>query len=334
MGYGFGSAALASVVLFSWLGTNVRALFCICAVVVIITASMTLRGAKEQQLRLPEDIRAPTVRQVMKRMWHGIKNTPKPIARAFWVQFWSYFAWDCTFIYGSDWMGRVVYGGDPEADEDSPEYRLFYDGVTAANLGFLLMALISIGWGLALPWACRRCPGGIRVVWGACLLLLCILLFSTTAVGEGQRGQAVFLFALLGFPKAVAYQIPWSIVTVTLAADGQEQSSTASQYDLGLGNRRGLYTTIFNLSQASPEILVSLLGGPCIYVFNGHLTSVLVMGGLGALAAVGLCVRVLEPPTLYNRHASDTRKQSMEMPPVHTDQEASSQPVQSLPAAV
>ena len=44
-------------------------------------------------------------------------------------------AWTTVIVYGSDWFGEVVYGGDPDADDDSDAYQTYESGVELGNFG-------------------------------------------------------------------------------------------------------------------------------------------------------------------------------------------------------
>jgi len=276
LGYGLGALALYTMPGLKWFKTEVRALYTICAVLVSITCFMTLWNTPETAWKpetalaseppkavefVPRDVQANshkvTLGDVVLKIWEGLKTVPTPIARAMAVQFMAYFTWDCTFIYGSDWVGKEVYGGNPNAMEGTEAYIRFEEGVRAANFGYFLMAATSILYASFLPIICHKF--GSARVWGATFFLHALLMFSTLAVKQGQHEAAVCIIALMGFPLAMAYQIPWSIVTVTLSSEKFNET-------------RGLYTTIFNLSQSAPEILISLLSGPCVAIFHGRVS--------------------------------------------------------------
>jgi len=62
-----------------------------------------------------------------------------------------------------------------------------------------------------------------------------------------------------------------------------------------------LLTTIFNMSQCFPEIIVSLIGGSWIDLCGEWLGSIFLLGAAGALGAAALCYTVVQPPNLYDR---------------------------------
>ncbi|CAN0110701.1 unnamed protein product [Discosporangium mesarthrocarpum] len=100
------------------------------------------------------------------------------------------------------------------------------------------------------------------------------------------------MLGLLGFPLAATYQIPWSIVTATTSRALHSEE-------------KALYATTFNLSQCLPEILMALLGGPIVEIFNGQVSAALAMGGVGGFLGAVLCFWVIEPEELYKgKHAN------------------------------
>ena len=97
---------------------------------------------------------------------------------------------------------------------------------------------------------------------------------------------ALVLFSALSFPLAAAFTIPWSIVTLKLRHHLQHE--------------RCLYTATFNLSQASPGIIVSLFAGLAVKLFNQNLSAILAVGGLSAFASA-LCVLFVDVPVDFHR---------------------------------
>ncbi|CAM9553935.1 unnamed protein product [Heterosigma akashiwo] len=282
VGYALGSISLTSLAAFAWLGSNLRALFLLAAVGTAAASALMALKTPEVPHRRPGGAPRPAAREVLAEIWAGLTQLPLPIHRAFVVQCFSYFAWDTTFIYVATWMGETVYGGG--SDSSDSDYGAYEDGVEAASLGYMGMAIISVLWAMVLPMLGRLL--GVRLLWALNLLLFALILVLFATVRTGQRAYAVFLVTLLGFPLAGTYQIPWAIVTV-VAEETPEKVA--------------LLTTIFNMSQCFPEIIVSLIGGSWIDLCGEWLGSIFLLGAAGALGAAALCYTVVQPPNLYDR---------------------------------
>ncbi|KAA8494141.1 Sucrose transport protein SUT4 [Porphyridium purpureum] len=187
------------------------------------------------------------------------------LLRAGAVQTATYFAWYGTFIFWTDWSGSEVFGGNADASPGSPERHLFDRGVRIANLGLCLMGAMSMALSTVFPFILRIC--GVRWTWTFCELVLASVLLGSWYVPLGSATAVLVASTLLSIPLSSTFTIPWSIVTLSL-----ENSPN-----------KGAFTSLFNLCQCVPQVLVSLISPALIRAHDGHVHSVLLLGGAGAL---------------------------------------------------
>merc|ERR550539_1334835 len=94
-------------------------------------------------------------RSKFQRVRAAIRTCPKPISRAFMVQFWLYFGLFSSYIYLTDWFGKKVTGGDPQSDDpyDVEQYRY---GVRMASIGLSFGATFAVVGSIVLPFIIRK----------------------------------------------------------------------------------------------------------------------------------------------------------------------------------
>ena len=227
----------------------------------------------------------------MCQIWQDLKRVPLPIIRAWIVQFWVYFSHFTTFIYLTDWFGKIVTNGEPNDDSLRTDYE---NGVKLGNVGLTLLAFISIIVSLCLPRIIPRIIS-YQVCWMICMLeyaivLICLSLLEAIESSWLKNNQtleiwiAIILIGLIGIPFAASMVIPWTIVTQTLIYYKQE-----------CNGKEGLFTTVFNSSQCFSEIVVAVGAGSVITAFNDDISSVLFAGGIGALIGMISCLGIIDP---------------------------------------
>lgn len=129
---------------------------------------------------------------------------------------------------------------------------------------------------------------GARLVWAisnfivfACMA--CTAIISLVSVREYSNGiqhviggneaikiASLVVFALLGFPLAITYSVPFS-VTAELTADS--------------GGGQGLAIGVLNLAIVIPQMVISLGAGPWDALFGGGNIPAFVLASLSAFAA-------------------------------------------------
>eukprot|EP00258_Populus_trichocarpa_P046090 XP_024462109.1 sucrose transport protein SUC3 isoform X2 [Populus trichocarpa] len=147
---------------------------------------------------------------------------------------------------------------------------------------------------------CRRL--GSRFVWAMSNFIVFVCMAGTAvisliSVGEYSEGiehviggnapiriAALIVFALLGFPLAITYSVPFS-VTAELTADS--------------GGGQGLAIGVLNLAIVIPQMIISIGAGPWDALFGGGNIPAFVLASVSALAA-GV-IATLKLPNLSSR---------------------------------
>merc|ERR1712228_545073 len=197
-----------------------------------------------------------------------------PISRAYMVQFWLYFGLFASYIYLTDWFGKKVTNGDPHSD-DLNEVEAYRYGVKIASIGLSFGAILAVCGSMLLPVIINKC--GYRWTWFFCMLFYGIMLLSTPFCDS--INFALVIVTCLGIGQATAMVIGWSIVTETVVD----------------GNQKGLYTTLFSTSHTIPELVVALVSGEIIHLFDNNVSAVLAIGGVAALFGANACLYIVEP---------------------------------------
>jgi maltose/moltooligosaccharide transporter len=234
-----------------------------------------------------EDLKRSPVRKrhivasTIKRTWAGLFSMPKPIARAFIVQCFAYFAWMIVVVYAADFVGKDVFNGDADSVPGSTAHQNYDKGVRFANKGLLIMAILSIFVsGLLLPAIDLL---GVKIVWGTCQIVFGVALLLTKIAATPT--YVTIMFAALSLPFAASFIIPWAITALSLRDESE----------------RGMYMATFNISQSFPGIVASIAGGLIVKAGKGNLAYVMMLGGASALVAAVAVVFVISPLELQRK---------------------------------
>ena len=216
--------------------------------------------------------------QIQKSKFQRIKEAlytmPRPISRAFMVQFWLYFGLFASYIYLTDWFGKKVTKGSPHS-EDPDIVEAYRFGVRIASIGLCFGAIFAVIGSMLLPVIISKI--GYRWTWFFCMIFYAIMLLMTPFTNSINMG--LIIVTCLGIGQAAAMVIGWSIVTETVAASDQ----------------KGVYTTLFTTSHTVPELVVALIAGEIIFLFDNHVSSVLACGGVAALFGANSALYIVEP---------------------------------------
>lgn len=258
LGYLFGAINLP------FFTSNTQGVYMIGIVVMMATTSITAINAQERpREHFSADPRSP-LGIVMDSLRH-VSNLPKPIARAFMVQFWNYFAWYCIFIYLTTWFGETLMKGT--ASEESEGHEDFKKGVSYGNFALLAMSVISTFASAAFPWLMRSLD--IKVLWSLVQLVFLGGLISLIFV-ESVVTAFFIISVVFSFHFASMYVIPWWIVTRSM----EER------------HERAFFAAIFNLCQCLPDFLVALTASPFLTAVDYNLSLIFLLATIGPVAAI------------------------------------------------
>ncbi|EOY01995.1 Sucrose transporter 2 isoform 3 [Theobroma cacao] len=221
---------------------------------------------------------------VLVNLLTSLRHLPPAMHSVLIVMALSWLSWFPFFLFDTDWMGREVYHGDPNGN--ASQIKLYDQGVREGAFGLLLNSVVLGVSSFFIDPMCQRM--GSRLVWAmsnytvfACMAVTAII--SLVSVREYSQGiehviggsaairiAALVVFALLGFPLAITYSVPFS-VTAELTADS--------------GGGQGLAIGVLNLAIVIPQMIVSLGAGPWDALFGGGNIPAFILASFCALAA-------------------------------------------------
>lgn len=229
---------------------------------------------------------------VLVNLLTSLRHLPPAMHSVLIVMALTWLSWFPFFLFDTDWMGREVYHGDPKGERSDV---LKYDqGVRQGAFGLLLNSVVLGVSSFLIEPMCKWF--GARLVWAmsnfivfACMAGTAIIsLVSVRGYSEGIqhviggsaaiRTAALVLFALLGFPLAITYSVPFSL-TAELTADS--------------GGGQGLAIGVLNLAIVVPQMIVSLGAGPWDALFGGGNIPAFVLASFSAFAAGVIAIRRL-----------------------------------------
>jgi maltose/moltooligosaccharide transporter len=197
-----------------------------------------------------------------REIFAGIASMPKTMRQLAVVQFFTWFALFCMWIYFVPAVATQVFGGEP----GTPEYQRgnewggvcfsIYNG-TAFVFAFVLLALVRVFSARSIHRACLL-AGGIGLI--------------SAAVFKAQH-PLIFSMVLVGIAWASILSMPYAMLANAIPAQ-----------------KMGFYMGVFNFFIVIPQILASLgLGLVLKHLLGGNPMNAVVLGGASMIVA-GLCV--------------------------------------------
>lgn len=187
-------------------------------------------------------------------------------------------------------MGRNVYLGDGTAIRGTPTRERFERGVRLGGLGNALTACVTLLYACAIPklWDTL----GIRAIYIFSQLTEAFCLMITPLLrGRSLTGVAPsFLLRLATVVDIAAFGIVWATTMAlpwTLVGHALDSPSASDDY---YARRKGFYVTIFNSSQAFPQLFIALSTPYILKLANDDPAWVMFTGGVFALLGALLVV--------------------------------------------
>ena len=200
----------------------------------------------------------------------GLRGMPATMRQLAWVQFFTWIALFCMWIYFTPAIARAVYGGDPA--NEAEWLRITAEAGAWTGVCFSVYNLVCFLFSFGLVALSRRFSA--KTLHTVCLTAGALGLASV-AVAPGKEALLVSMVGV-GIAWASILSMPYSMLSNALPPE-----------------RMGFYMGVFNFFIVLPQILVSLvMGGIVQYAFGSNsLGAVLVGAGCMLLAAL-LVVRV------------------------------------------
>ncbi|CAK9157922.1 unnamed protein product [Ilex paraguariensis] len=199
----------------------------------------------------------------------------------------TWIGWFPFLLFDTDWMGREIYGGEPNEGQN---YSI---GVRMGALGLMLNSVVLGITSVFMEKLCRKWGAGFAWGLSSILMSLCFIsmLIITAMVNNMNLGDslppdsiviaALIVFAILGIPLAITYSVPYALISARIEA-------------LGLG--QGLSMGVLNLAIVIPQVVVSIGSGPWDQLFGGGNSPAIAVGAASAFAG-GLIAILAIPRT-------------------------------------
>ncbi|XP_061352976.1 sucrose transport protein SUC4-like [Gastrolobium bilobum] len=167
----------------------------------------------------------------------------------------TWIGWFPFLLFDTDWMGREIYGGEPN---QGPNYDT---GVRMGALGLLLNSVVLGITSVLMERLCRKRGAGF--VWGisnilmaVCFIAMLVVTYVANKIGyvgkdlppSGIVMAALTIFTILGFPLAITYSVPYALISTHIQS-------------LGLG--QGLSMGVLNLAIVIPQVTAQVREKGC-----------------------------------------------------------------------
>ncbi|XP_058785282.1 sucrose transport protein SUC4-like [Vicia villosa] len=269
---------------------NLKSAFFLDIVFMIVTTYISITAANEVPLgssgapdaEAAEESGGSAEEAFLWELFGTFKYFSKPIWIVLSVTALTWVGWFPFLLFDTDWMGREIYGGEPN------EGTNYDSGVRMGALGLLLNSVVLGVTSLLMEKLCRKRGAGF--VWGIANILMAVcfvamLVVTYVAKNIGYLGKdlpptsivigALAIFTVLGFPLAITYSVPYALISTHIQP-------------LGLG--QGLSMGVLNLAIVFPQMVVSLGSGPWDQLFGGGNSPAFAVAAIAALVSGVLAV--------------------------------------------
>ncbi|GMI77301.1 SUCROSE TRANSPORTER 4, sucrose transporter 4 [Hibiscus trionum] len=265
---------------------NLKSAFFLDIIFIAITTYLSVLAAKEVPLGSGEEGVDDAEEAFLWELFGTFRYLSGPVWIILSVTALNWIGWFPFLLFDTDWMGREIYGGEPNEGQN------YNAGVRMGAVGLMLNSVVLAITSLLMEKLCSKWGAGF--IWGLSniLMALCflsMLILSYVAnhmdyIGHGLPPvgiviAALVIFSILGAPLAITYSVPYALVSSRIES-------------LGLG--QGLSMGVLNLAIVIPQVVVSLGSGPWDQLFGGGNSPAFAIAGVAALA--GGLVAILAIP--------------------------------------
>jgi solute carrier family 45 protein 1/2/4 len=264
---------------------NLKAAFYIDVIFIIFTTYISVTAAKEQPFSPDQNLENNAEEAFMWELFGTLRHLSGPVWIILLVIALNWIGWFPFLLFDTDWMGREIYGGEPN---DGMRYS---DGVRMGALGLMLNSVFLGITSILMEKLCRRWGAGFtwglsNIVMSLCFVAMLAISYIASSIGYGGDRPPIgiviaslVVFSILGIPLAITYSVPYALVSSRIES-------------LGLG--QGLSMGVLNLAIVIPQVVVSVGSGPWDQLFGGGNSPALAVAAVSALA--GGLVAILAIP--------------------------------------
>ncbi|KAL2335026.1 hypothetical protein Fmac_016239 [Flemingia macrophylla] len=175
---------------------NLKSCFFFSIVLLLILCVIVLLSVEDPQYTMEKSEMKEEKTQVtcfMGELCSAFKDLKRPMWMLMLVTAINWVAWFPYFLFGTDWMGREVYGGDVGQHA--------YDaGVHEGSLGLMLNAVVLALMSLAIE-PLGRMLGGNKWLWGIVNVFLAVCMAMTVVITKMADKERQMNPALVGDPS-------------------------------------------------------------------------------------------------------------------------------------
>ncbi|RAL40602.1 hypothetical protein DM860_006672 [Cuscuta australis] len=280
---------------------NLKTAFLLDIIFIAIATFISLSAVKEQPLdthcgsvQTGEDSEQITHGQEEAFLWElfgTFKYFPATVWVILLVTTLTWIAWFPFTLFDTDWVGREIYGGEPNGTNYSNGVRM---GTLGLMLNSVVLGITSVfmeklcgKWGAGFAW------GVSNIVLSLCFIAMLVITAIRNHMDIGSNDPppngiviaVMIVFTILGVPLSITYSVPYALISSHIE-------------NLGLG--QGLSMGVLNLAIVVPQILVSVGSGPWDELFGGGNSPAFFVAALSAFAA-GLVAILAIPRTRVHK---------------------------------
>lgn len=171
-------------------------------------------------------------------------------------------------LYFTDFVGESVFGGDPSADVDSPEYQLYDQGIRFGAMGMSVYALACALYSMIIEKLIKRFTAKRVFVGGMSSFGLAMALLGTFPTKIG----VVVFSTTAGIVYATLFTIPFMLVAQyhgkgtfkVKAPEGENGAKAEVEFERGLGTDCGIVGSMLFVAQFTMSLsigsFITLLG--------------------------------------------------------------------------
>lgn len=269
-----------------WVVSDVQAVFCIAALLLLLCVAVTCVYTKEKvgrgggsvvsQMLNAQKSRGTPTRESVTMVLRGI---PRPFWQVFAVQLCTWSGFFTLFVFLNSWVGTNIFLGDPTATPGSAGRHLYESGVRLGGMANALMAVVTMSYAVLLPHLLELF--GVLPVYMFSQFTQAFVLISAFFLRGHPPAPTTLLKALtiadvsaFGIVWATTVTLPWTLIARALNSDPV------------YAKHFGLFTTLFNASQSFPQLVVAFIA-PVIMAVQNDPAAVMLLGGVvGLVGAV------------------------------------------------
>ncbi|XP_020206253.1 sucrose transport protein SUC1 [Cajanus cajan] len=270
---------------------NLKSCFFFSILLLLVLATVALIYVTDEAVAAREVEEGEVQPSCFSQLFGALKELKKPMWMLMLVTAVNWIGWFPYFLYGTDWMGREVYGGN--AGEDA-----YAAGVRAGSLGLMINAIVLGFMSLAVE-PLGRIVGGVKTLWGIVNFILAIGFVMTLVITKAAEHQRRWDPAAVGHPSAavkVGSLVFFGVLGIPLAINFSVPFALASIYCSSSGAGQGLSLGVLNLAIVLPQMVVSALSGPWDNLFGGGNLPAFMVGAVAAALSAVMAIILLPTP--------------------------------------